>query len=286
MTKSSRSPAPVKAVKPYPKFPLTPHPSGRWCKKLRGKLVYFGKTNGDPNGTAALERFEHDWPYLLDGRTPPQPDAMDSCTVKYLVNSFLTSKKAKLDNDELSPRSFADYFAICGVLVDKLGRDKRVDELRPEDFAALRSNLAKTWGHVRLRNEVNRARVVFKFAFDQRLIDRPVHFGQSFDRPSAKTLRKARQKAGPRLFEPDEVRRILDAADVQLRAMTLLGINAGFGNSDVAGLPKSALDFAGAWLSFPRPKTGIPRRVPLWPETAPGARGRESGTSRRQGIGG
>src|SRR5580692_1116387 len=30
-------------AKPYEGFPLTPHPSGRWCKKIRGKLHYFGK---------------------------------------------------------------------------------------------------------------------------------------------------------------------------------------------------------------------------------------------------
>jgi integrase len=251
-------------AKPYPGFPLTPHPSGRWCKKIRGKLQYFGKL-AEPE--AALERFNREWPFLKDGRTPPSIDTGDGCSLRLLCNAFLTSKKAKLDTGELAPRSFLDYHKICAVLIDKLGRDRRVDDLCPEDFAVTRASLAKIWGPVRLRNEINRARVVFKFAFDQRLIERPVHFGQSFDRPTAKSLRRARHEAGPRLFSVDELRRILDVADVQLRAMTLLGLNAGFGNSDCGGLPKSAVDLAGGWIDFPRPKTGIPRRVPLWPET-------------------
>jgi integrase len=49
--------------------------------------------------------------------------------------------------------------------------------------------------------------------------------------------------------------------------MVLLGVNAGFGNHDVASLPLSALDLDGGWVDFPRPKTGIARRCPLWPET-------------------
>src|SRR5262249_49941906 len=51
------------------------------------------------------------------------------------------------------------------------------------------------------------------------------------------------------------------------RTMFLLGINCGFGNTDVGRLPLSSLDLEAGWIDFPRPKTGIPRRCPLWPET-------------------
>jgi integrase len=49
--------------------------------------------------------------------------------------------------------------------------------------------------------------------------------------------------------------------------MILLGANCGFGNNDVGRLPLSALDLDGGWVNYPRPKTGIERRCPLWPET-------------------
>src|SRR5580700_2118079 len=252
-------------AKPYEGFPLTPHPSGRWCKKIRGKLHYFGKLD-DPN--AALERLNREWPYLSDGRIPPEIDTGEGCTVRLLCNTFLTSKQLKFETGELSPRSFRDYFNTCAILVDQLGRDRRIDDLRPDEFEAFRKTLASTRGLVTLKNEINRCRVVLKYAADQRLIERPVHFGQSFDRPSAKSLRKDRHAQGVRLFNGDEVTRILAAADVQLKAMALLGLNCGFGNTDCATLPQSALDLAGGWIDFPRPKTGIERRIPLWPETS------------------
>jgi integrase len=262
-TRARKSPRPATA-KPYAGFPLTPHPSGRWCKKIRGKLHYFGKI--DDSG-AALERFNREWPHLKDGRTPPPIDTGEGCTVRLLCNAFLTSKRSKVDSGELAARSFQDYFNTCATLIGQLGRDRRIDDLRPDDFQALRKTLAKTRGLVTLKNEINRCRVVLKYAFDERLIDRPVHFGQSFDRPSAKSLRKSRNEGGRKMFNVDEVTRILAAADVQVRAMALLGLNCGFGNTDCATLPQTALDLDGGWIDFPRPKTGIHRRVPLWPET-------------------
>jgi integrase len=80
-------------------------------------------------------------------------------------------------------------------------------------------------------------------------------------------LRRARNEAGPKLFEHHELTAIIDAADGQLRAMILLAINTGFGNTDIASLPRSAVDLDSGWVNFPRPKTQIPRRVPLWSET-------------------
>ncbi|HZN35405.1 MAG TPA: tyrosine-type recombinase/integrase, partial [Pirellulaceae bacterium] len=51
------------------------------------------------------------------------------------------------------------------------------------------------------------------------------------------------------------------------KAMILLGINCGFGNSDCGTLPLAALDLTGGWVNYHRPKTGIDHRCPLWPET-------------------
>ena len=52
-----------------------------------------------------------------------------------------------------------------------------------------------------------------------------------------------------------------------MRAMILLGINCGFGNTDCAILTEDKIDLAGGWATLTRRKTGIKRRCPLWPET-------------------
>lgn len=266
-TKSSRKSKTAKPKKPYPDFPLFPHDINRWANKIRGKLHYFGPWD---NLEAALERFNREWPFLSEGRTPPPVDTGDGCTLRLLCNAFLNSERSKLKSGELSERSFRDYFVICERLINHFGRDRRVDDLRPDDFEKFRSSLAKRFGVVTLKNEINRSRVVFKYAHDNRLIEQPVNYGQSFNRPSAKHFWRARNESGARMFEADEIWRILDAADPIMRAMVLLGFNCGFGNTDVASLPQSAVDLENGWIDFPRPKTEIHRRVPLWPETVAG----------------
>src|SRR4029079_6661215 len=98
-------------------------------------------------------------------------------------------------------------------------------------------------------------------------------FGPGFKRPTKKTIRLHRAERGSKLFTSDEVKQLLSASGPVLKAMVLLGINCGFGNADCGNLPVAALDLDGGWVNYPRPKTGINRRCPLWPETVQAIRG-------------
>lgn len=267
MSKSTRSEPRSKPAKPYEGFPLFAHPSGMWAKKIRKRLVYFVSWRIDPDGTAALEKFNREWPYLKDGRTPPEVDVSSGCTLKALVNDFLKSKEEMLNAGELSPHSFRDYYRTCAILIDQFKKDRHVADLAPADFRTFRAKLAERFGVVSLKNVINRVCIVFNYAHENNLIDKPVLYGQCFDRPNARALRKDRRAGGAKLYEREEVLAILNAADVQLKAMILLGVNCGFGNTDVASLPISAVDLETGWINFPRPKTQIDRRAPLWPET-------------------
>jgi len=253
-------------------FPLWLHPSGRWARKIRQKVYYFGKAD---NPQAALEKWLDQKDDLLAGRTPraksdglligDPPHIPDSAVG--LVNRFLTAKSHLLSTGEITRRTFEDYKATCQRLVAVFGWSRRVDDLSPEDFEELRANIGKTRGPVALGNEINRTKVILKFAADNRLIPLAVNYGQNFKRPSRKTLRIARVERGPRIFEASEIKRLIGKASKPLKAMILLGINAGQGQSDIAQLPISAIDLKTGWLNYPRPKTGIERRCWLWPET-------------------
>jgi integrase len=272
--RSSRKAA-DRPIKPYPDFPLTPHASGAWQKKIRGKIHYFGRWARRVNGK--LERIEGDgWKDALEeykavaddlhaGRTPRVK--CDGLTVAALCNAFLTAKHRKLASGGLGSQMFQEYRATTDLLVAAFGKTRPVDDLAADDFEALRARMAERCGPVRLGNEITRVRSVFKYGFDNGLIEKPVRYGGEFRKPDRAVLRRRRAQNGEKMLEAGQLRTLIAAAGVPLKAMILLGVNVGFGNHDCATLPLSTLDLAGGWLNFPRPKTGIPRRCPLWPET-------------------
>jgi integrase len=260
---STTPPAQDKPAKPHPDFPLFPHATGRWAKKIRGRFVYFGPWN-DPD--AALEKYLREKDDLHAGKRP-RPDAEDQVEVVDVCNAFLIEKQSAVDAGELSPRTFEDYQEACDAIVAHFGKGRVASDLRPDEFAALRKKLAKRWGPHRLGKVIQCIRCVFKHAFEAELIEKPVRYGPGFNRPTKKTLRLHKAAQGPKLFTSSEIHGLLGAAGVQVRAMILLGINCGFGNNDCATLPLSALDLDGGMVDFPRPKTGIVRRCSLWPET-------------------
>jgi len=256
---------PTKPDKPYPDFPLFPHASGRWCKKVRGKLHYFGRWDRGEDPMLALQRWKDQEEDLRAGRVPRVKQK--GLALQDLCDRFLTTKKRLRDNGELVQRTFLDCFQTCKRLVQFFGGSRLVSDLAADDFEQYRVELAKARGLVALGTEIVRVRAVMKYAYDQGLIQSPVRYGQSFAPPGKRVMMKARHERGPRMFEPAQIRAMIDAANPTMRAMILLGVNCGFGPSDLAQLPITAIDLRGGWIDYPRPKTAVHRRCPLWKET-------------------
>jgi integrase len=245
-------------------FPLGPHPTGRWCKKIKGKVYFFGKIAD--GWETALTRYKEDRDALFAGRKP-SPRNKDGLRLLELSNQFLHFKRGLIQTGELTMRTWYDYHHTGERLLKVFGKERLVEDLGPADFETLRANFATTWGPTKIGNEVTRTRMIFTYAFEQGLLASPIRYGPTFRGPNRKTLRKVRKANGPRMFEADELRRIIESADPCMKAMVLLAANGGLGNHDVATLPTSALDLEKGWLDFPRPKTQVDRRIPLWPET-------------------
>ncbi len=262
------------ALKPRPDFPLFAHRTKRWAKKVHGKLVYLGPVTAEPGhgAQAALERWLDGQDYYLSGRTPPT-DATDrnALTVAELCNQFLNHRKGKVEVGKLNPRTWQDYHQLCKRLVEHFGRSRAVATLEPADFSSLLRKLAETLKSPASQQvAIRRVRCVFNYAADYDLVPHAIKLPKDFA-VGGRELQKARAQAkrthGPRLFSPADIHAILEAANVHTRAMILIALNCGYGNTDIALLRDSDLDLDGGWATLPRSKTGAERACPLWAET-------------------
>lgn len=255
-------------INPDADFPLRRHEASKqFYKTIRQRAVYFGVLS-DPE--TALERYRN----FIEGRgklTNAEVEANKapgSITLEDGVNQFLGAKLKLVQNNELSSRSLQDYTLTCGRLLRVLGHDRDVATIEAGDLTKLRDDIAKTRGFVAMATELQRSKTFFKWLFDNEKISVPIRTAIALKGPAKKNLRVERNSKPKRMFEAAEIRKMLAVASFQLRAMILLGINAGYGNSDLSELPESAIDFESGYIDYPRSKTGAKRRCPMWPETA------------------
>ena len=143
------------------------------------------------------------------------------------------------------------------------------ESIGPDDFERLGYNYPPTWKLRRRKREIGAVRSVFTYVVTKEKIAR-TRFG-TFRGPSRDELdgeRFARERQhGTREFTPEQLRQVIDAAPMPLRAMIFLAVNCGYGNTDVATLPLAYLDLDGGWSNYTRPNTTIKPRAALRPQT-------------------
>jgi len=249
-----------KPDKPYPEYPLFAHANGQWAKKIHGKLHYFGSWS---DSKAALAKFQEECDYLYADQRPPEK----GMSVHEALHHFLDAKQDLVDSGELSERSLNDYVSTFRRLVEFFGRDRPIASLKQTDFGSYRAAMSKRIGPTTVGNEVRRIKSAINWLNESGLITDYIRVGPDFKQPSAKAVRQSRQGKRDKFIEAKDVRKLVAAAQGHVKAMILLGINAGYGNNDIAQLELSSVDLDSGWLEQPRAKTGVPRRAWLWPET-------------------
>ena len=256
-------------------FPLTAHPTGRWCKKIQGKIVYFGEIRAWED---ALKEYHRVLPEVKKGRVPATratARAKGQLTLADLCNRYLEYQNGQVAAGELTQRSWDEYCRVCEIAVGTLGRKFPVVNLTTDEYLKIRDRLSRgktkqlsatTWA-----NLLQRMRAVFNFGLRNGLLPEANRPGDGLKRPKARTIRKQRLdkqvKKGKLLYSPQEISTLCEHATPQVKAMLLLGLNAALGNTDLGRMRFPHLDLDGLWLTFPREKTGMPREAALWPQT-------------------
>ncbi|MCO8124492.1 site-specific integrase [Stieleria sp. TO1_6] len=252
----------TKPKKPHADFPLTPNGCGQWSKKIKGKVYYFGAWD-DPD--AALRRYLAEKDSLLAGVQPTK--ANGTGTVGWLCNTFMNAKEQQVKDGDLSQRTLNNYHLACKAIAAHFGKGRPLNTLGPADFANMRAKFPKNWGPVSVNTRITSVSAVFKYAYDSGAVPNRINLGLNFKRVSQKRLRLHAAEKPSKYFTAAEVHQLIDASPVQLKAMILLCLNAGYGPADCGRLRISDIDFKRNWISGLREKTAIARAAWLWPET-------------------
>jgi len=79
------------------KFPLTLHPTGQFCKKIKGKLYDFGTDK-----KAALERYLEQAAYLHTGKGTKPNSTNNNLSIKILYNLYLDYQDSRATIAEIT----------------------------------------------------------------------------------------------------------------------------------------------------------------------------------------
>jgi len=242
--------------KPYPEFPLTKHRNGQWCKKIRGKLHYFGILS---DWETALKTYLASVDYLKAGLTPPSKVE----TIAEVLAMVLQDKEGESDSELFSRGHFVNQRACVKRLLKCLARGAQ-PTMPPTEWAAARARLAKLVAPTTLNTTISILNSLFGYAVQMGYLDSLPKFGPGWTKATHRQVREHLAKRD-RIVTPARFKDLLSIATLEQRGWLYLGLNCGFGPVDVSTL--NLTHVTGNVIQLPRPKTGTHREAWLWPET-------------------
>jgi integrase len=237
------------------KFPLTLHPTGQYCKKIKGRTYYFGRDKKQ-----ALERYLDQATYLHGGRNFVQKASNGNMTLKQLSALYLDYQHSKLLAGDLTPKHHNDQIGSLNKLMSFLGQGRTIKNISTLDLQNYKRKVQRSYGPgYRLNLHISVLKAIFDWARKNDILE---HIPNIDAVSSSRIVHKDMYT-----FDSKQISKLLSTADVQMRAMIWLGLNCGFGCTDCAQLKWKGLDLEKSRIRLPRNKTGVTRNFPLWPET-------------------
>jgi integrase len=237
------------------KSPLTLHPTGQYCKKIKGKLHYFGSDKRQ-----ALERYYEQAAYLHTGEGVRPESTGESISVKTLCNLYLDHQESRVPIAEVTLPRVYEQILILRSFAKFIGSHRPVSEISTLDLQGYRRKLVKdSKSPNTINSHIGIIKAMYNWALDNEVIN------------STPKLRAVKSITVPKQDKPtftaSQVQTLLQNATPQMKAMIWLGLNCGFGCTDCGKLEWKDLDLRNSRVKLARNKTGIERNLPLWPET-------------------
>jgi len=237
------------------KFPLTLHQTGQFCKKIKGKIYYFGTDK-----KLALDRYLEQATCLHAGKPPEPRQAASQTSIKTLCNLYLDHQETRATIGEIRQRHISDQISLLKAFVKFIGPHRSLSDISTADLQDYRKSLIRQGKSPNtVNNRLAVVKAMYNWALDNEILDYSPRF------KAVKKIMPPKQEKPT--FTISQIHLLLEIADIQMKTMIWLGLNCGFGCTDCAELKWKNLDLKNGRVCFPRSKTGVDRNLPLWPET-------------------
>lgn len=245
------------------KLPLYQHKNGQWCKRIKGKLYYFGK-----DLPKALALYEKSRESIAAGYGKITESA--DYALHELADQYYSHKKQQMESGEITNRHLEDIKETLFRACKEMGRKSVPNQWTRGHFQSLRASLyngreKSSRSHVTVLGDLRILRSFFLWCEKSKLTE-SLDYSEALCNPPSRVLRIDRQRIKKGPLGAKEILAILEKCNAKFRPVVLLGINGGMGASDISRLTISQVENAEV-LDCPRNKTGAPRRIFLWPET-------------------
>jgi len=123
------------------KSPLTLHSTGQCCKKIKGKIHYFGTDK-----KRAIEKYLDQAAHLHGGRNPTTAGSSGTTSINELCDLHLRYQRAKVLAGALSPRNYSDQTRSLRQLVSFLGQARKIRNISTLDLQNYKRRLRGKYG--------------------------------------------------------------------------------------------------------------------------------------------
>ncbi len=237
-----------------PKYGLIRNVRG-WVKRVGKVPRWIVSAKKCPTGEEADEYFRLNFASIADDKQESPASKLtleQACElhVEFRISRNLHKQTIK-DHDDTNMRIMRD-----------VGKARPLALLNDDDAAAVDERLRLLGTARRLKHVIN-IRSLIRWCNK-----RGYAIGwtlETFTPPTRAERRRDRSKRRKLPYSANEIRRLLRHSSDRLRALILLCLNAAMGPDEVLTLTKA--DIKSGVISKARQKTGVERRVPLWPET-------------------
>ena len=106
------------------KYPLTRHQTGQYCKKIKGKMYYFGSDKKQ-----ALQRYLEHAAHLYGNQGNSTKPINENMTLKQLCDMYLKYQFSKVQANSLTARHHNDQVASLNKLMSILGRSREIKDI-------------------------------------------------------------------------------------------------------------------------------------------------------------